>query len=247
MTGIPANGSAQRLPLFYSRIEPLHVERHAALGLRYAGYGFARDATAIPLAAEEFGIASRTLPIVFAPEPPFLPVALLALVPGQSHAVAADGHWKQGVYVPAYVRRYPFILARTREGTDEMALCVDPTAAALTAEGGEKLFADGKPGPAVNRALDFARNFEVAMQRTRAMVDALAAADLLQPGAVQFQIDGQQRRVDGFRAMDRKRLHDLDAETFLSLRNRGYLEPIYAHLLSIGGVSELAREIALAR
>lgn len=238
--------SAARLPLFYNKIEPLHVERHAALGLRATGYGFAKDATGIPLAAEEFGMASRSLPVVFAPEAPHLPIALLALMPGHSHAVAADGSWQRGVYVPAYIRRYPFLLARTQAGGEEMALCIDPSAEALSGEEGEKLFADGRPAPVTDRALQFCRNFEIAMQRTRAMVEMLTEAELLQPGAVQFQINGQQRRVDGFRAVDRERLAKLDADKFLALRDRGYLEPIYAHLLSIGGVPELARDIQTA-
>jgi len=245
MSETPANGAAHRLPLFYNRLEPLHVERHAALALHQAGYGFAKDATGIPLAAEEFGMAARSLPIVFAPQAPFMPIALLALTPGQSHAVTADGHWQQGVYVPAYIRRYPFLLARTSEGSEEMALCVDPTAAAFSGEGGEKLFADGRPAPVTDRALQFSRDFEVAMQRTRAMVEALTAAELLQPGVVQFHINGQPRRVDGFRAVDRQRLAKLEAARFLELRDRGYLEPIYAHLVSIGGVPELARETQL--
>ncbi len=241
MSDTPAP-AAPRLPLFFGALEPLQAARHGALRLRHAGYGFARAATGIPLAAEEFGTASRSLPIVFMPEAPHIPVALTALLPGQSHAVAADGSWRQGVYVPAYVRRYPFLLARTRAGEDEMALCIDPGADALGTSEGEKLFADGRPAPVTDRALEFSRNYEVAMQRTQAMVNRLMELDLLQPGAVQFQLDGKQRRVDGFRAVDRQRLAGLPADSFMDLRDRGYLEPVYAHLLSIGGVPELARE-----
>lgn len=233
--------AAPRLPLFFGALEPLQALRHGSLRLRHAGYGFARTATGIPLTAEEFGTASRSLPIVFMPEAPYLPVALAALVAGQSHVVAADGNWKPGVYVPAYVRRYPFLLARTREDADEMALCIDPTAKALGTTEGEALFKDGKPTAVTDRALAFARSYEVAVQRTQAMVNHLVELELLQPGAVQFQLDGQPRRVDGFRAVDRQRLARLSADGFMDLRDRGYLEPIYAHLLSIGGVPELAR------
>lgn len=234
--------SAPRLPLFFNRLEPLQATRHGTMRLRHAGFGFARAATGIPVAAEEFGAASRTVPIVFMPDAPYMPVALTALVPGQSHTVGPDGSWKQGVYVPAYVRRYPFLLARSREGSDEMTLCIDPSAKALGTTEGEALFADGKPTPVTDRALEFARNYEVAMQRTQAMVSRLEELELLQPGAVQFQLDGKQRRVDGFRAVDRQRLERLPAENFMELRDRGYLEPIYAHLLSIGGLPELTRE-----
>lgn len=233
-----------RLPLFYTRLEPVHAVRHAALRVRATGFGFAREATGIPLAAEEFGVAARTLPIVFGNEAPHMPVALVALTPGSGHVVGADGRWDGGTYIPAYVRRYPFLLARIEQGKDDMALCVDPAAPMLGTEQGEPLFADGRQTPTMERILALCTDFEKAMTRTRLMVEALLAENLIQPGVVNFTMNGRPARVDGFRAIDRERLAKLPAEKLAFFRDRGYLEPVYAHLLSIGGMPALARDAA---
>jgi hypothetical protein len=236
--------AAPRLPLFYSRLEPVTANRHGNLRIRSAGYGFAREATGIPLAAEEFGVAARTLPIVFGNDAPHMPVALVALAPGANNVVGADGSWAAQTYIPAYVRRYPFLLARIEEGKDDMALCLDPSAPVFSTTEGEPLFPEGKQGPAMERILNLARDYEVAMQRTRLMVDALVAEDLLQPGEVKFTMSGRPARVDGFRAVDRERLARLSPEKLTMFRDRGYLEPLYAHLLSIGGMPALASAAA---
>lgn len=236
--------AATRLPLFYGRLEPVTASRHGNLRIRAAGYGFAREATGIPLAAEEFSVAARTLPIVFGNDAPHMPVALMALAPGAGTVIGADGAWSPQVYVPAYVRRYPFLLARIEEGKDDMALCLDPAAPVFSTTEGEMLFPEGKQGPAMERILNLARDYEVAMQRTRLMVDALVAEELLQPGVVNFTMSGRPARVDGFRAVDRERLAKLPAEKLALFRDRGYLEPLFAHLLSIGGVPALASAAA---
>ena len=81
------------------------------------------------------------------------------------------------------------------------------------------------------------------MLRTRAMADGLAELGLLKASVVQFQHKGQPMRVDGFFAVDRAALGALTGEQLTMLRDRGWLEAIYSHLLSVGGMSELARDV----
>lgn len=239
------NGAAGAvgLPPLYGALEPLTFQRHAALRVRDAGYGFARESTAVPLAAEEFVAAARSLPIVFAAQPPHLPVAVTGLAAGHSLYVGADGRWRDGAYVPAYLRRHPFFLVRSAPGSDQLVLCVDPGAPQVSTTEGEALFtADGKATPALDRALGFSRSVEEAALRTRAMSEGLAEAGLLKTAVVEFEQAGRPIRIDGFWAVDRAALMALPAEKLAELRDRGWLEAIYAHLLSIGGLSALAQQ-----
>jgi hypothetical protein len=238
----PANGAAAplQLPPLYRALEALVPERHAALRLANAGYRFAAGAAVVPLAVEEFVVAARTLPIVFGDQPPHLPIALTSLAPGHSLAVDAAGQWRPGTYIPAYLRRYPFFLVRVAGGTDELALCVDPSAPQLSTEQGEAMFEADKPTKILEAAMGFAQQVEIAMQRTRGITEALSALGLLQPGVVQFVQDGKPVRIEGFYAVDRPALAALPAEKLAELRDQGWLEAIYAHLLSIGGLPELA-------
>jgi hypothetical protein len=243
-----ANGAAAAgpvLPPLYRSLEPLTPERHPRLRVRDAGYGFAAQASAIPLVAEEFGIAARTLPIVFGAHAPHLPVALTGLAPGTNLYVTESGSWKPGAYVPAYLRRVPFFLARTAPTAEQLVLCIDTQAPQVGETEGAPLFdAAGKPTPLLDRVLAFTKSVEEAMLRTRGFMERLNQLGLLKPAVVQFPHHGKPLRVDGFFAVDRPALAALPAEQFIELRDKGWLEPIYAHLLSIGGMPDLARDIA---
>lgn len=237
------HGGPPVLPPLYTALEPLAPQRHGALRVRDAGFAFARAATAVPLAAEEFVAAARTLPIVFAAQPPHLPVAVTGLAAGNSLYVEADGRWRAGAYVPAYLRRFPFFLVRSAPNSDQLVLCLDPKAPQLSETEGEALFtADGKATPALERALAFCRSVEEASMRTRAMSEGLTAAGLLKAGIVEFQHHGRPIRIDGFYAVDRAALMALPPEKLAELRDRGWLEAVYAHLLSVGGLSSLAEQ-----
>lgn len=234
------------LPPLYSALEPVAAERHRALRLRDAGWAFAAQANALPLAAEEFASAARTLPIVFAATAPHLPIALTGLSAGENRYVGADGTWREGAYIPAYVRRFPFFLLRSAAGSEELVLCLDRGAPQLSETEGSPLFGpDDKAAEALERAFGFTRAVEQAMLRTRVMSETLASLGLLKPAQVQFQqADAKQVRVDGFFAVDRPALMALPADKLASLRDQGWLEPVFAHLMSIGGVAELARGAA---
>jgi hypothetical protein len=228
-------------------LEAVSAQRHGRLRLRDTGFAFAREATAVPLAAEEFVAAARSLPIVFAAQPPHLPVAVTGLAAGNSLFVGADGQWRHGAYIPAYLRRYPFMLVRAASDADQLVLCLDPQAPQLSETEGDALFAeDGKPTLTLDRALAFCRSVEEAALRTRVMSEALAEAKLLQPSIVQFEQNGRPVRVDGFHAVDRAALMGVPPDKLKDLRDRGWLEVIYAHLLSIAGLSNLALESGVA-
>jgi hypothetical protein len=245
-----ANGTAVAspvLPPLYRSLEPVTPERHAKLRVRDAGYAFAATASAIPLAAEEFPIAARTLPIVFGAQAPHLPVALTGLAAGTNLYVNENGAWKPGAYIPAYLRRVPFFLVRTAPNSDQLVLCIDAKAPQVGETEGEPLFdVAGKATPQLERALAFTRSVEEAILRTRAITERLNQLGLLKPAVVQFPHHGKPLRVDGFFAVDRPALAALPAEQLVELRDKGWLEVIYAHLLSIGGLPELARDLAAA-
>lgn len=244
-----ANGAAAAgpsLPPLYTALDPLTPERHGRLRLREAGFRFAAHANAVPLTAEEFSIAGRTLPIVFGAQAPHLPVALTGLAAGSNLYVNESGAWKSGAYIPAYLRRVPFYPIRTAPDSDRMLLCIDTRAPQLSETEGEPLFdAEGKATPALDRALAFTRMVEEGMQRTRGVTERLNQLGLLKPAVLEFPHHGKPMRMDGFFAVDRPALAALPAEDFIDLRDKGWLEPIYAHLLSIGALPEMARELTL--
>ena len=132
--------------LFYSKPEPLAPELHGKLGVKRMDgpFKFAKAGHAIPLTVGEFPLAAVTGPIIFVGDER-LPLAVMGLNAGDNMFVRPDGLFEPGVYVPAYVRRYPFVFAND-DSNKQMVLCVDRDAE-FVVEGDEMPFFDEKGQP----------------------------------------------------------------------------------------------------
>ena len=121
----PANN---QLPLLFSDLTPLSSVEHASWKARASDAlpAFARQ-HAIPLTVDEFVLTQRFMPIVFSSGPDPIPLALMGLNEGVNIFVDDQGKLINPVYVPAYVRRYPFMLAKLQPDADSLSLCFDPT------------------------------------------------------------------------------------------------------------------------
>ena len=87
---------------------------------------------AIPLTVDEFALVQRHYPIVFSIGEKPIPIALMGLNENVNVFLEDDGRpIDPSLYIPAYIRRYPFLLARIRPDSDELSLCFDPTANAV--------------------------------------------------------------------------------------------------------------------
>ena len=226
------------LPLFYRQPRVLQPALHGRLGLKEsANHGFTRQANAVPLLAAELPAASRHMPIVFTDEPLPQPVAVLGLREQQNLFVDAEGRWQPGVYVPAYVRRYPFIFVEDSV-RHELTLCIDEAAPQLADDGsGQPLFdAAGQPTPLTRSALAFCRDYQAQHQLTRAFVDALVTADVPvdHRAEVNLAAGGAPLALQGFKVVDETRFQALPDAVFLHWRARGWLPLVYSHLLSVG-------------
>ena len=144
--------------------------------------------------------------------------------------------------MPAYIRRYPFMLARLREGSDELSLCFDPTSDAVGQfEEGEPLFVDGQIADATKAVLEFCEQFEQAGQRTGAFMQELIDNKLLIDGEVTIQPDGapQPYIYRGFQMVNEEKLRDLRGDVARKMIQSGLLPLIYAHLLSMNLVRDI--------
>jgi hypothetical protein len=140
------------------------------------------------------------------------------------------------IYIPAYVRRYPFLLARLRPDSDELSLCFDPTADAVgDFKEGEALFDGDQPTDATKAILQFCEQFEAAGQRTGAFMEELVKSDLLMDGEVAIQPEGAEQPFvyRGFRMVDEEKLRNLRGDELRKLNQNGILPLIFAHLFSL--------------
>jgi hypothetical protein len=234
---------SQQLPLFYKDLQPLSSQQHGDFRIR-----FLATQHAIPLTVEEFPMAQRFMPIVFSAGEDPVPLALMGLNDGVN--VFFDGEGKmieENFYVPAYIRRYPYLLARLRPDTDELSLCFDPTSEHVGAfEDGEPLFADGEPTETTKSILQFNEQFEQAGARTSAFMQELKELGLLMDGETAIQPEGAEQPFiyRGFMMVDDKKLQELRGDQLRKMAQSGMLPLIYAHIFSLGLMRDIfARQV----
>lgn len=225
--------------MFYERLAPLNRDVHARLKLRATGFTFAAKTNSAPLLAVELPEAARSFPILFVDigQEQIFPIALLGLRRNQNLFVDSAGVWEAGRYVPAFVRRYPFVLS------NDLTVCIDENFEGLSEEDGEPLFTDaGENTPQLEHALAFLRGFHDEVDRTHALVKTLQALDLLKPvGLNVVPESGAEYRIDGLLVVDAEKLAALDDAEALKLFRSGELAWIQAHIGSLGGLDELNR------
>ena len=242
MASTPASPTEQSLPLFYGGLVPLSSQLHPTHGLKpRSDLAFSRKTHAIPVTVDEFAIVQRFYPIVFGLGDNPAPLALVGLQEGSNLYLGADDQWEAGQYIPAFVRRYPFMLARLSPQSDDLSLCFDDTAGQIVADQGEPLFNGTEPTDTTKSVLAFCEQFEQAVMRTRAFMEELAKLDLLMDGEVTIQREGltEPAVYRGFRMIAEDRLQDLRGDQARKLVKSGMLGLGYAHLFSLSLISGL--------
>lgn len=232
------------LPPLYRALEPLSRDAHAAMRLRQSDAApFLVGCHAVPITVDEFVAVQRHMPIVFSVGNDPLPLALMGLGEGQNVFVDDDGRLKEPTfYLPAYVRRYPFLLARLDQGADDLSLCFDPSSDALgTFEDGAALFVEGEPSEVTRQVLAFNEMFERAGQRTQSVMQTLTDNDLLVPGEVTIHPAGANQPFvyRGFLKVDETKLSALRGTVLRKLEQEGVLSLIHAHLFSLSLMGDL--------
>lgn len=232
----------QRLPLFYNSLAPLNSQMHPDHGLKpRENFAYARGTHAVPLTVDEFALAQRFYPIVFGMGPNPAPLALMGLNEGVNLFIDENGKWRDGAYVPAYIRRYPFMLAKLTPDAKELSLCFDDSSDLIVANEGDRLFNDAQPSDTTKAVLAFCEQFEQAIARTRAFMAEIEKLDLVIDGEVALQQPGmaQPAVYRGFRMIAEEKLQNIRGDQARKMVQNGMMGLIYAHLFSLGQVRDL--------
>jgi len=235
---------AQSLPLLYNDLVPLNVEQHAKFAIREQDTApYLVGVHAVPLTIDEFAQCQRFLPIVFSSGDQPLPLVLLGLNEGTSTLVDANGKLRRDDgYVPAYIRRYPWMLVRLNPNSEELSLCFDPSSGLIGEyEGGLPLIENGEATQLTKDLLGFCEQFEQAAARTGEFMKELKDADLLMEGELSIQVpDVEQPFIyRGFQMVNEEKLRELRGDQLRKFNQSGLLPLLHAHLFSLQGMREV--------
>lgn len=235
-----ASAPQPNLPLFYNDLMPLNSRDHGKWNVRPLNAApWLSSQHAIPITAEEFVEAQRDYPIVFSSGDNPLPLVLMGLNEGVNTFVDKEGKIAEPVYVPAYIRRYPFLLAKLQPNSEELSLCFDPSAESLgDFEEGQALFNDeGQPTDATNGVLEFCQRFEEAGARTQSFIEELKKHDLLMEGEIAITPNDNPDKpfvYRGFQMINQEKFQELRGDLLRTWNQNGILALINAHLFSLG-------------
>jgi hypothetical protein len=205
---------------------------------------FARQANAIPISYTEFQAVCRDYPIVFSSDDAktaFAPVAVTGLSAGEN-LFSVEGQWAPGVYVPAYVRRYPFCMAKVNVNNVEQKdrlICIEK---AHLDDDGEALFDAGAPTRKWQDLERLLGEYEKDLERSREMCALLADYGLLEPFTMQAtpkQSGAKPLQMTGMFRVAEKKIEDLNSAQLKNLVRKGILARVYLHLLSLENFGRL--------
>ena len=224
----------------YNNVESLDRKKHANWRLRGPedSVAFASNLHTIPLLSVEFAETARCYPILFAEDKDkaIQPIALLGLKQ-DNNLFIKDNKWDQDFYVPAFIRRYPFIT------NNQGLVAVDADFG--TKGTGEPFFNDKEENTeALDKTIEFLTQFQGEIGRTRALVEKLTLNKLL----VDWNItavtpSGEGYKFEGLKIVNEQALMGLDKEQVFSLFPSAELFWIHAHLVSLGNVARLLQRM----
>jgi len=229
------------LPLFYKNAVQLDssVHRDLKLKLPEKPLSFASEANLIPALIDEFELAIREMPIAFlaGKDNPTV-VFVTGLKPGSNAFLSDEGLWDAS-YIPAYIRRYPFIVGNVEDG--EPVLCIDESFEGLQTKEGTSFFdKDGNPEEAVTRAVTLAESYRLSSIKTDEFAKKLNELGLLEAVSLDATTGNSETiSLHGLLVVSQEALSNLDDSKIAELHKSGYLKAIYAHLFSLQSVSKL--------
>jgi hypothetical protein len=232
-----ASAPQNNLPIFYNDLVPLSSIEHASWkGRALENLAMVKNAHAIPLTVDEFIIAARSQPIVFTSGDDPLPIALYGLNEGVNMYIDENDQPTLDSYLPAYIRRYPFMLVRLQQDSEELSLCFDPTSGLIgDFDEGMPIFENGEISVNTKATMEFCEQFEMGAQRTTAFMAELKQYDLLMEGEITIQQPGIEQPFvyRGFQMINEEKLKELRGDQLRKMMQNGMLPLVHAHLFSL--------------
>lgn len=233
-------------PIFYNKAVLLHKEQHGDLYLEPSGkFKFTNETNSVYIAAVEFIKAARDYAIVFgkSEDGSIFPSVLFGLENNQNLYLGKKGEWLVD-YIPAYVRRYPFILATSGGTSDTFAVCIDESYSGFNSQQkGQRLFEeDGTESEMLNRSIEFLKEYQTHIQVTDVFCKNIQDSGILEPMQVKIVMDSKEQAISGFFCVNREHLKGLDPKKMAELMISDHMELIFAHLYSLNNLDRLVKK-----
>jgi hypothetical protein len=240
-----AQAQVDKQLLMYETITPLTVEKHKSWSVSDHGdYEFTRDLRFVPILASELALACAEYPIVFIEAKGQAPMPIAVLSLDQSNRFVGErGQW-EGSYLPAFIRRYPYIFSKEAEG-DTYFLCIDEASSCISAEGisGERIFDEsGEQTGYTQRVVSFLSAYQVEHAKTERLGQRLKELNLLEVKQISRnrEVEGETKQevvLNGLQTVDKSRVDTLTDEKLIEIVRDGTYELVCYHWRSLSNLN----------
>jgi hypothetical protein len=165
----------------------------------------------------------------------------MGLNEGVNVFVNAEGKIDQPIYLPAYARRYPFMLAKLTPQSDDLSLCFDPPAAwwvnSRKAKPCSPMASPAKPPsrPAVLRTVRTGRPAHAGFRRRTEEAQPADGRRSRHPAAGVEQPFVYR----GFQMVNQEKLREIRGDVLRGWAQSGLLPLVYAHIFSLDLMSAI--------
>ena len=228
----------------------LDKEKHRDLRVITArGAAYGEEVHFVPVVADELPSLVLEYPVILMKDKQggqFGLYALLGFDPGEN--LYLDGEEWGARYIPAHLRRQPFLVAvaggdgsGTAQESQGTVISIDIDSKRISETEGERLFnEDGSQTEYLASVTNLLSVMMGSFEATRMFVAALKEHDLIEPARMDIVFaDGEEKRYEGLCTVSDKKLSALPDDAVTTLHKKGYLQACYLLLASLGQVPGL--------
>jgi hypothetical protein len=228
-----AEPETPRMPMFYRAPTVLSALEHANLAvLKKRNYSFSAKVNSIPVVLNEVPLLIPHYPVAFTLGDEPMLMAIVGARNDENLFVDEEGNWEPGRYIPAYVRRFPFVLMEPPDRNFRLAAELESGFFGLE---GERLFDSGRPTQYAVDIFRFCMELQQAFAPTQEFCQAVHKKGLLKSKrSTMTTPSGKSFSVSGFAGVDVEDLNHLDNRTANLWRKQGWLATLYWHVGSLG-------------
>ena len=228
----------------YKKLQPINKIEDKNKGIKEVkSFSYAKEQISVPLAITEFYEACKDYPILFAKDlnGSWMATAMLGYKEKENLFIDEEGVWEKQRYIPAHIRRYPFIYVNNTE-TQELTLAVDGDYKSEdTKDEVRKLFLeDGTNSEFLNGVLRFLNQFHGDALATEKFIKQLESWELLEEKVAKIVTpDGKNYNINGFYVVNEEKLKHLSKKKRDAIWDKNVMPLIIAHLISLSNIQKI--------
>lgn len=201
----------------------------------------AKTAQLIPINITECKPVCTDMPIIFSPIGRPMPIAMTSFL-SDTNSFIKNGEWQADTYVPAALRRYPFVLGNINsEG--KQPLYIDSNA--ISDDHEHPLFNEtGNSEKILENAIKHCKEYDDHLKITENIIDTIDSLDLFkETQLVITNKAGEEKKTGIFKIIDNDKYKNLSDEHIVTLQKNHGLWVIHTHIISMSKTQNIASNL----